>query len=155
MLYFSLPYGNICSLIRLFYKIAYIFMFRKIVRRCAFPRILVTKDLICSLNLKWGSKITLSIQSIQRIISRDSLELFIVMGARLCQLRGEQSDAGFLSKNGQTSLLCPLLNIWWVGRKDLNYLTNFGIGTGNSEVISIEAGEKIVGLGECGDKEVE
>ena len=39
MLYFLLPYGNKCSLIRLFYKISYIFMFRKIVRRCAFPRI--------------------------------------------------------------------------------------------------------------------
>ena len=39
MLYFLLPYGNICSLIRLFYKISYIFMFRKIVCRCAFTRI--------------------------------------------------------------------------------------------------------------------
>ena len=39
MLYFLLPYGNICSLIRLFYKLSYIFMFRKIVRRCAFTRI--------------------------------------------------------------------------------------------------------------------
>ena len=38
MLYFLLPYGNICSLIRLFYKISHIFMFRKIVRRCAFTR---------------------------------------------------------------------------------------------------------------------
>ena len=39
MLYLLLPYGNIRSLIRLFYKISYIFMFRKIVRRCAFTRI--------------------------------------------------------------------------------------------------------------------
>ena len=39
MLYFLLPYGNICLLIRLFYKISYIFMIRKIVRKCAFPRI--------------------------------------------------------------------------------------------------------------------
>ena len=39
MLYFLLPYGNICSLIRLFYKISYIFIIRKIVRRCAFTRI--------------------------------------------------------------------------------------------------------------------
>ena len=30
-----------------------------------------------------------------------------------------------------------------------------GIGKRNSEVISIRAGEKIVGLGECGDKDVE
>ena len=33
------PYGNICSLIRLFYKISYIFMIRRIVRKCAIPRI--------------------------------------------------------------------------------------------------------------------
>ena len=39
MLYFLLPYGNICSLIRLFYKMSYIFMFRKVVRMCAFTRI--------------------------------------------------------------------------------------------------------------------
>ena len=39
MLYFLLPYGSICSLIRLFYKISYIFMIRKIVRKCAIPRI--------------------------------------------------------------------------------------------------------------------
>ena len=39
MLYFLLPYGNICSLIRLFYKISYIFMIRKIVRKCAVTRI--------------------------------------------------------------------------------------------------------------------
>ena len=39
MLYFLLPYGNICSLIRLFRKISYIFMIRKIVRKCAITRI--------------------------------------------------------------------------------------------------------------------
>ena len=38
---------------------------------------------------------------------------------------------------------------------DLSYLINVGVQTGNSEVISIGAGEKIVGLGEYGDKEVE
>jgi len=42
-----------------------------------------------------------------------------------------------------------------VGRKGLSHLINVGVGTGNSEVISIGAGEKIVGLGECGDKDVE
>ena len=32
---------------------------------------------------------------------------------------------------------------------------NVGVGTGNSEVISMGAGEKIFGLGEGRDKEVE
>ena len=39
MLYFLLPYGNICSLIRLFYKISYIFMIRRIVRKIVVTRI--------------------------------------------------------------------------------------------------------------------
>ena len=39
MLYFLLHYGNIYSLVRLFYKISYIFMIRKIVRKCAVTRI--------------------------------------------------------------------------------------------------------------------
>ena len=39
MLYFLLHYGNICSLIRLFYKISYFFRIHKIVRRCTIPRI--------------------------------------------------------------------------------------------------------------------
>ena len=42
-----------------------------------------------------------------------------------------------------------------MGRKRLNHLNNIGVEIGNSEVISVEAGEKIVGFGECGDKEVE
>ena len=37
----------------------------------------------------------------------------------------------------------------------LNHLINVGDGTGNSEVINIGVGEKVVGLGECGGKEVE
>ena len=36
---FLLPYGNICSLIRLFYKISYIFMICKIVRKIVVTRI--------------------------------------------------------------------------------------------------------------------
>ena len=42
-----------------------------------------------------------------------------------------------------------------VGIKGLSHLINVGVGTRNNEVISIGAVEKIIGLGECGDKEVE
>ena len=42
-----------------------------------------------------------------------------------------------------------------MGGKGLSHLINVGVGTGNSEVTSIGAGEKVDGLGECGGKEVE
>ena len=42
-----------------------------------------------------------------------------------------------------------------MGTEGLSYLINVEVGTGNSEVISIGDGEKVVGLEECGDKEVE
>ena len=42
-----------------------------------------------------------------------------------------------------------------MGRKGLSHLINVGVGTGNSEVISIGVDEKVVGLGGCGDKELE
>ena len=42
-----------------------------------------------------------------------------------------------------------------MGRNGLSHLINAGVGTGNSEVISIGASEKIIGMGEFGDKEVE
>ena len=42
-----------------------------------------------------------------------------------------------------------------MGSKGLSHLINVGVGTGNSEFISIGIGEKVIGLGECGDKEVE
>ena len=38
-----------------------------------------------------------------------------------------------------------------MGRKGLRHLINVVVGTENIEVISIVAGEKIFGLGECGD----
>ena len=37
-------------------------------------------------------------------------------------------------------------------QKGTPHLINVRVGTGNSEVINIRAGEQIVGLGECGDK---
>ena len=40
-------------------------------------------------------------------------------------------------------------------RKGLSHLINVGVGTGKSEVIGIGVGEKVVGFGECGDKELE
>ena len=42
-----------------------------------------------------------------------------------------------------------------MGRKSLSYLINVRVRTGNSEVITIGVVEKVIGLGECGDKEVE
>ena len=42
-----------------------------------------------------------------------------------------------------------------MSRKGLSHLISDGVGTGNSEVISIGVGEKIVVLGDCGDKKVE
>jgi len=42
-----------------------------------------------------------------------------------------------------------------MGSKGLSHLINIGVGTGNSEVISIGVGEKVVGLEECEGKEVE
>ena len=42
-----------------------------------------------------------------------------------------------------------------MGSKDLGHLINVGVGTRNSEVICIGIGEKVVGLRECGGKEVE
>ena len=42
-----------------------------------------------------------------------------------------------------------------MGRKGFSHLINVGVGTGNSEFINIGVGEKVVGLGEYGDKEVE
>jgi len=39
-----------------------------------------------------------------------------------------------------------------VSRKRLRHLINVGVGTGNSEGISIGAGEKIVGLGDVETK---
>ena len=41
-----------------------------------------------------------------------------------------------------------------MGRKGISHLINVGVGSGNSEVISIGVGEKVVGLGECGGEEV-
>ena len=55
ILYFLLPYGNICSLIRLFYKISYICMFSKIVRRCSFTRI---RPLVFSVGLLHWAKLS-------------------------------------------------------------------------------------------------
>ena len=40
-------------------------------------------------------------------------------------------------------------------RRGLSPLINVGVVTGNSEVIGIGVGEKVVELRECGDKEVE
>ena len=77
------------------------------------------------------------------------------MGARLCKLRGEYSDVGFWNKNSQIPLICRLLNIWWLGRSGVSNLINVGVGTGNSKVISIGDGEKIVRLGESGNKKVQ
>ena len=37
----------------------------------------------------------------------------------------------------------------------ISHLITVGVGSGNNEVISSGAGEKIVRLGECGDKEAE
>ena len=42
---------------------------------------------------------------------------------------------GFHSRNSQTSLIRPLLNIWCVGGKGFSHLGNFGVGTGNGEVV--------------------
>ena len=42
-----------------------------------------------------------------------------------------------------------------MGGKDFCHLSNVGVGTGNGEVICIIVGEKVVTLGEVGDKEVE
>jgi len=42
-----------------------------------------------------------------------------------------------------------------MGNKSFSHLVNVGIEIGNSEVICIGVGEKVVGLGECGGKEVE
>ena len=42
-----------------------------------------------------------------------------------------------------------------MGSKGFCHLINVGVGTGNSEVIYIGVGEKVVGLSECGGKEVD
>ena len=39
--------------------------------------------------------------------------------------------------------------------KDLSHLINVGVGTENSEVIYIGAGEKVIGLEKYGGEEVE
>ena len=39
--------------------------------------------------------------------------------------------------------------------RGFSHLSNVGVGTGNSEVICIGVGQKVVGLGECGGKVVE
>ena len=41
------------------------------------------------------------------------------------------------------------------GQKGFSHLSNVGIGTGNSESICIGVDETVVGLEECGGKEVE
>ena len=67
MLYCILPYGNICSLIRLFYKISYIFSFRRIVRKCA------TSWIRPQVSVHWtsgsGEKWTVSFKENNRIVS--------------------------------------------------------------------------------------
>ena len=57
------------------------------------------------------------------------------MDVRLRKLRGEKSDGGLWSRNGQTSVSRSL------------HLINVEVGTGNSEVISIGDSEKFVRLG--------
>ena len=74
------------------------------------------------------------------------------MDFRTRKLRGEKSDGGLWSRNGQSTLTCPLLNNWRVSRMGLRHLINVGVGTGNNEVISIGAGQQIAGSGQCGDK---
>ena len=59
------------------------------------------------------------------------------MGARWHKSRGEQSDGGFWSRNGQTPLICLFLNIWRMSKKGLSHLINAEVEPENSEVISI------------------
>ena len=42
-----------------------------------------------------------------------------------------------------------------MGGNGFSHLSNVGIGTGNHELIYIRIGEKVIGLGKCGSKEVE
>ena len=52
----------------------------------------------------------------------------------------------FVAEMAKPCSSAPLLNNWRVSRKGLCHLINVGVGAGNSEVISIGAGEKSVGL---------
>ena len=104
------------------------------------------KGLTWAWNLKWGLKVT---RSIQGVLSRDSMELFRVTWGWALDCASWIEWWWIWSRKGKTSLICPLLNIWWMGRNILSHLINIEVGTRNSEVISIGVSEKVVRLGEC------
>ena len=68
MLYFLLPYGNICSLIRLFYKISYIFMICKIVRKIVVTRIRPLWAYSCNYNLRIATRLITDFSSLQSMV---------------------------------------------------------------------------------------
>ena len=108
-LYFLLPYGNICSLIRLFYKISYIFMIRKIVRKCAVPRIrpqdsvTATKSGLVSFISTWSSGNLLTMLRAYKLTRRRGL---------LSYLRELGSVVGFVEKAVEScSTILPRLMV--------------------------------------------